>query len=104
MDFSEISARALTIRRRLEEYEQRKFGRTWSREELALGLVGDVGDLATLIQALEGVREIDGIHERLEHELADVLWSALVLANECQVDLEAGFVRTMDAIERNLAS
>ena len=104
MEFSAITSRALAIRSILEEHEQRKFGRTWSREELVLGLVGDIGDLAKLVQALEGVREIEGVREKLEHELADILWSTLVIAAQCQVDLEASFVRTMEEIERSVAS
>jgi NTP pyrophosphatase (non-canonical NTP hydrolase) len=39
---------------------------------------------------------------RLEHELADVLWSVIVLANRCGVDLEQAFLRTMSEIESSL--
>ena len=86
-----------------EAYERQKFGRRWSRRELTLGLVGDIGDLAKLVQAAEGVREIAGVREKLEHELADVMWSVIILADEFQVDLEAVFLRTMGEIERGLA-
>ena len=50
--------------------------------ELTLGLVGDVGDLVKLVQAHEGVRAIENARPALEHELADVLWSLLVIAND----------------------
>ena len=102
MEFSTMTARALALRRVLEDHERQKFGRAWSREELALGLVGDIGDLAKLIQAAEGVREIEGIRAKLEHELADVLWSVIVIADQYDVDLEASFVRTMDGIEQSV--
>ena len=48
--------RALAVREGYEEYERRTYGRPWSLEELTLGLVGDVGDLAKLVQVREGVR------------------------------------------------
>jgi NTP pyrophosphatase (non-canonical NTP hydrolase) len=57
---------------------------------LALGLVGDVGDLAKLVQAAEGVREIEDVKTKLEHELADILWSIIVIADRSGVDLEEG--------------
>jgi NTP pyrophosphatase (non-canonical NTP hydrolase) len=42
------------------------------------------------------------VHQRLGHELSDVLWSAIVIAAECGIDLEASFVATMDEIEVGL--
>ena len=94
-----MADRALAIRRLFEEYERRKYGRPWSLEELALGLVGDVGDLAKLVQAAGGVREIEDVKTKLEHELADILWSIIVIADRSGVDLEEGFARTMDELE-----
>ena len=63
-----------------------------------LGLVGDVGDLAKLIQAHEGVRRIEGAQAALEHELANVLWSVIVIVDRADVDLAAAFGRTMDEL------
>ena len=104
MEFGELSQRARAVRELFEASEIEKFGRPWSREELALGLVGDIGELAKLVQAAEGVREVMGAREKLEHELSDVMWSIIVLADEFQVDLEAAFLRTMEEIERSLAA
>jgi NTP pyrophosphatase (non-canonical NTP hydrolase) len=69
------------------------YGRVWTTEELALGFVGDVGDLAKLIQASAGVRSIDDCKAKLGHELSDCLWSIIVLANKCGIDLEAEYVK-----------
>jgi NTP pyrophosphatase (non-canonical NTP hydrolase) len=104
VEFGDVSARALEVRQRFEEYEVATFGRAWSLEELVLGLVGDVGELAKAIQARAGIRELDEGQKRLEHELADVLWSAIVLADRCGVDLEAAFLRTMTELETWLES
>jgi NTP pyrophosphatase (non-canonical NTP hydrolase) len=95
MEFSEMTREALAVRARYERHERERFGRPWTLEELALGLVGDVGDLAKLIQAREGVRDVENVDAALAHELADVLWSAIVIADRCGVDLEAAFTGTM---------
>lgn len=93
MNFCDIENAALQLNELYEQLETKRWGRTWSTQELALGFVGDVGDLAKLIQAHVGVRTIDDHKAKLGHELSDCLWSILVLANRCGVDLEAEFVR-----------
>ena len=57
-------------------------------EEIALGFVGDAGDLAKLVIAENGKCNIANSREKLEHELADCLWSVIVLAHIHGVDLE----------------
>ena len=103
MDFSALTARALAVREGYEEYEQRTYGRPWSLGELRLGLVGDIGDLAKLVQAREGVRAIENAQAKLAHQLADALWSVIVAAARCNVDLEGAFVGTMDDLDGWLA-
>ena len=98
VDFDTLEQRALDIRDALARWEQQQYGREWSLEELALGLVGDIGDLAKLIQAHEGVRNADNVRALLEHELSDVLWSVIVIAHRLRVDLPAAFLETMDGI------
>jgi NTP pyrophosphatase (non-canonical NTP hydrolase) len=93
MKFSDLEKSALELNDLYEQLEIKKWGRIWSTEELTLGFVGDVGDLAKLIQANAGVRDIDDCKAKLGHELSDCLWSILVLANKCGIDLEAEFVR-----------
>ena len=104
MDFAAITRRALDVAERYEDHERRAHGRPWTLEERTLGLVGDVGDLAKLVQAHEGVRAIDDVESALEHELADVLWSVIVIADRCGIDLEAAFVRTMDELGERLSA
>lgn len=69
-----------------------------------LGLVGDVGDLAKQVMAAEGRRELPGGREALAHELADCLWSVLVLAHRYDFDLAAEFHRTMAGVERHVTA
>jgi NTP pyrophosphatase (non-canonical NTP hydrolase) len=98
MDLREMTARALEVRARYAELERSRYGRSWTAEEIALGFVGDVGDLAKLVQGKAGVRGRDGLDEALAHELADCLWSILVLADTYGVDLAAAFEATMDEL------
>lgn len=101
-DFAAMTKRALEIQALYEGHERASYGRTWTTEELTLGLVGDVGDLAKLVQAFEGIRDIDDVENRLGHELADILWSVIVLADKCGVDLQSSFATTMDELEASL--
>lgn len=98
MDFSDLETSALRLNDLYERLETKRYGRVWTTQELALGFMGDVGDLAKLIQAHAGVRTIDDCHAKLGHELSDCLWSIIVLANKCGIDLEAEFVRNTGEI------
>ena len=98
MEFNELKKSAIQLNDLYEEWEVQEFGRKWSTQELALGFIGDVGDLAKLIQANEGVRKIDDHKTKLAHELSDCLWSIIVLANKCDIDLESAFKKNTEEI------
>ena len=93
MELSDLERSAIQLNKLYEQLEIKKYGRVWTTEELTLGFVGDVGDLAKLIQASAGIRDIDDCREKLGHELSDCLWSIMVLASKCGIDLEAEFVK-----------
>ena len=100
MNFTDLEESALKLNELYEQLETKLYGRAWTTQELALGFVGDVGDLAKLIQANAGVRNIDDHKAKLGHELSDCLWSIIVLANKCGIDLEAEYSRnTKELIE-----
>ena len=100
MEFKEIIDRALRIREKYRKLEKARYGREWTREELAMGFVGDVGDLMKLVQSKEGIRKAQDVDSKLAHELSDCLWSIIVLANKYDIDLEKSFVKTMDYLEK----
>lgn len=105
MDFSELIQKALEVRGLYRKVEAERYGRSWTTGEIALGLVGDVGDLAKLVQAHAGVRghlDESELKKHLSHELADCLWSILVLAHEMDVDVEEGFLETMEELRLRL--
>lgn len=103
MEFSAVIQRARIIRGKFAAYETRTYGREWTTEELALGLMKDVGDLAMLVQASEGVRLVTNLDEALGHELSDCLWSVITLADRLGIDLQAAFTRTMDELDQQLS-
>lgn len=91
MNFIDLEESAMKLNELYEQLETKLYGRAWTTQELALGFMGDVGDLAKLIQAHAGVRNIDDCKAKLGHELSDCLWSIIVLANKCGIDLEAEY-------------
>jgi NTP pyrophosphatase (non-canonical NTP hydrolase) len=93
MKFHDLEKSALQLNELYEKLEIKRWGRSWTTVELALGFVGDVGDLAKLIQANAGIQDIDDCKAKLGHELSHCLWSIIVLAHKCGIDLEAEFVR-----------
>jgi len=99
LDFDSAMERARHVRGLLAELERARHGREWNIEEIALGFVGDVGDLAKLVQAAAGIRQADDLENRLAHELADCLWAVLILSDKLGVDLERAFGETMDRLE-----
>lgn len=105
MSLEDIIARARHIRSLYENYERENYGREWSTAEIVLGLMGDLGDLAKLIQAHLGIRGVPSAQEletKLSHELADCLWSILVIADKLQINLGDAFVTTMNELEKHL--
>lgn len=100
MDFAVMTERARTVRQEFARFEQRRHGRPWTPEEIMLGFVGDVGDLAKLVQGTAGVRPTDDLDTKLAHELADCLWSVVVLADCFAIDLEDAFDSTMAQLQR----
>lgn len=93
---------APTLRSRYAEYEESRYGRHWSAEEVMLGLFSDVGDLAKLVQGKAGIRPTNNLDDKIAHELADCLWAVLVLADCYEVDLETAFPAALTEITAHL--
>ncbi|WP_426247357.1 MazG nucleotide pyrophosphohydrolase domain-containing protein [Nocardioides sp. LHG3406-4] len=104
MDFQEMQAKARAVRAQYADMEASRYGRAWTTEEIMLGFLGDVGDLAKLVQGKAGVRPRDDLDSALAHELADCLWSVITLADAYGVDLESAFGDTMDSLSEHLGA
>ncbi|WP_328832636.1 nucleotide pyrophosphohydrolase [Streptomyces sp. NBC_00252] len=97
-----LSFRAIEIRNLYNERNQREIGKPWATEDLMLGFVVDVGDLARTVMAQEGLREMKNADATLRHELADCLWSLLVIADEYRIPLHEIFPEQMDRLEKKI--
>lgn len=91
----EMQAAALAGARAYDRSNQRHLGYRWTPADYVQGMLGDLGDLAKLVQVWEGRRQSDLPSERvrtlIDHELADLLWSVLVLAERLGTDLPRAF-------------
>ena len=97
-----MQAKARQVAELYARRDVERFGPPWNASELVLGFLGDVGDLAKLTQAKVGVRPHDEVDKALEHELADCLWSLIVIADAFEIDLESAFRRTMGELSDQL--
>ena len=102
MEFQKIIHRALDLRRQYELKETDLYGSPSTSVEIAQGFTGDVNNLAKLVMAEHGQREIANSKEKLEAQLAHCLWSVIVLAQMHNVNLETSFMETMDRLENHL--
>lgn len=103
MEYKELESSALKLNALYEQLEIKLYGRAWTTGELALGFMGDVGDLAKLIQANAGIRNIDDHKSKLGHELSDCLWSIIVLADKCGIDLQAEFASNIEGLMQHVS-
>jgi NTP pyrophosphatase (non-canonical NTP hydrolase) len=103
VEFEALIQRALAVRGEFAAFEVASYGREWTTEELTLGLMKDVGDLAALVQASEGVRQAEDVDKAVGHEPSDCLWPVIVLADRLGADLEAAFTRAMDDLHDHLS-
>ena len=97
MEFQELVLKAKEI-----ETKYRQQGKQWDAAEYMQGFVGDVGDLAKLIMAKNGFRVNENVDQKLAHELADCLWSIIIIADKLQIDLEKAFLSTMQELRARL--
>ncbi|MBX4201896.1 nucleotide pyrophosphohydrolase [Candidatus Saccharibacteria bacterium] len=95
-DLIKLQDRAMEIRRRYAQIEKQRDGVSWGATKMADGLQKDVQDLVEILQA----KKLD--QKKLNHELADCLWSVLVIARKVNVDLERAFWTTMLELDNRL--
>lgn len=99
-NFQQIIKRAVEIRQKYSQSDTKQ----WAVEQCFMGMVKDVGDLSKLLMVKGGYRKgvAKDTKKNLEHELADVLYSVIVIANKTGVNLEKSFWQVMDELEERL--
>jgi NTP pyrophosphatase (non-canonical NTP hydrolase) len=95
-DIIKLQDRAMEIRRRYNDLEKKRGSQPWDALKLANGFKKDVSDLIEIIEK----RNLD--QKMLNHELADCLWSVLVIAKKLDVDIERAFWTTMLELDNRI--
>ena len=103
MDINELTKKVLHVKSLYENFENKKSYKNWTAEESYAGLVSDVGDLGRLVLAEEGFREMNDLNKKLKHELAEILYNTLLLANHYNIDLEQSFTDEINRLEKDLS-
>jgi NTP pyrophosphatase (non-canonical NTP hydrolase) len=99
MTYQELLDAAMRVREKYNQLNARDNRAAWDGDKLMAGFVGDVGDLSKIVMAKNGYRDMDDVDAKLRHELADCLWSVLVLAKYYDIDLETQFMTSMKELE-----
>lgn len=102
-DIRDLQKQAMAIRQKYAELNKKDGHDVWAGKDYAMGFAGDFGDLMKLVMAKENMRQIDDVDKKLKHELADCLWSILVIAEHYEVDLDTEFQNTMKELETRIA-
>lgn len=95
-DIKVLEQRAMEIRRRYDELERQKNRQPWTAGKLARGFKKDVGELLTIVEQ----DMVD--RKKLSHELADCLWSVIVIARKLDVDIERVFWTRMGELDNKI--
>ena len=104
MNLNELTAKAIEIRDKYDLLNKADGHKKWEIIQYMEGFVGDVGDLMKLVMAKSGYRRHSGkIDELLRHELADCLWSVLVIAKKLDINLEEEFTKTMKELDEHIS-
>ena len=104
MNLKELSKKAEKIKLRYEELNRIHGKKPWSVAEYGHGLMGDVGDLVKLILQQKSSRgNRRELNKKIRHELADCLWSVIVIAQELDVDLEKEFLINLEYLQQKLS-
>jgi len=96
-DFKEMMSKAVEVREKYSKTDPKH----WDVEQVFMGMIKDIGNLSKLLMVNSGYRsDLDGdVKEKLRHELSDILYSLLVIADKTGIDLEESFWNTMNEIE-----
>jgi len=99
-DFQKIIERAVEIKKKYEKIEPKK----WEVEQAFMGMTKDMGELSKLLMVKGGYRDdfLKNIKTELGHELADMLYSIIIIADKTGIDLEKSFWRTMREVEKKI--
>ena len=93
-DIKVLEQRALEIKRKYDQQERDRNRQPWDAVKLTRDFKKDVSELLTIVEQ----DIID--RKKLRHEIADCLWSVLVIAQKLDLDIERSFWTTMEELDQ----
>lgn len=102
-DFASLVAQAMAVRNHYDELNAQDGKPIWDAKDVMAGFVTDMGELNEHIMAKFNLRRpVPNLDEALAHELADCLWSLIVISEKLGVNLEAEFEKTMVSLHERI--
>lgn len=94
---------ALKVRDHYSDLQKKDGQKQWAARDRFDGMIGDIGTLAKLLMAKDNIRRgPENIDEEITHEMNDLLWSVLVLADEAGVDIISSFPDSMNELNSRI--
>ncbi len=92
-------------RKLYNEFEKRKHGGPWTKQEDVIGFAHDVGELGHLVMAAEGRWVHPGdLYQDVGDKLSECLWWLFVLSERLGIGLNTAFSSKMSELEKDLSS
>ncbi|KKT28629.1 MAG: MazG nucleotide pyrophosphohydrolase [Candidatus Yanofskybacteria bacterium GW2011_GWA1_44_21] len=101
MTIKQLSKIAEEIKMAYAEGNRKKGRKIWAAPEYAQAFVGDVGDLLKYIVSYTDNPTKAG-YKKISHELADCLWSVIIIAQELGIDVEREYLINMEYLKQKL--
>jgi NTP pyrophosphatase (non-canonical NTP hydrolase) len=103
-NFDQIKNLSLDIKKTYEQINIKDGHKKWQVEDYTMGMIGDCGDLCKLIMAKNKLRRTksEDLDQDIEHELVDILWSLIIIADQLDIDLEEAAITQLNKLKTNV--
>lgn len=103
-DFTHIINRAMAIREKYHQLEQKHHGSNWTVEEDALAFLTDAGLVGRLTMAQQGrwTKSDSDVPTELAHKLAENIWWQIVLGERMGIDMDKAMTEFLANMEQKL--
>ncbi|PJE57839.1 MAG: hypothetical protein COU81_03920 [Candidatus Portnoybacteria bacterium CG10_big_fil_rev_8_21_14_0_10_36_7] len=99
MEVEDLSKLARDIKIAYDELHREEDKEVWRAKDYAQGFIGDVGDLNKWILNYSK-KPTKELHKKICHELADCMWSILVIAHELNINMEREFLINLEYLKQ----
>jgi NTP pyrophosphatase (non-canonical NTP hydrolase) len=99
-----IQKMSLEIKKNYDQINYYDGHKKWQVADYTMGMIGDCGDLCKLVMAKNKLRRSknENLDQDIEHELVDILWSLVVIADELNIDLENAATVQLDKLKQGV--